>query len=102
MQGSVAAGLAIKMNVQFETDHEGNFNDVILIHTEGYGEPYKLHLHALKPCPDIQFEPLVNFKFIPIKQTKHEEIEFKNEGRVTGYVNLAADTKGKSTLAIEP
>lgn len=55
---------------------------------EGSDEVYKLYLHALKPAPDIQFEPLVNFKFIPIKTKKYEEIEFKNEGKVTGYVNL--------------
>jgi len=91
MQGPVAAGLAIKMNVSFESDVEGDFHDVIEISTEDHKETYKLYLHALKPGPDIQFEPLVNFKFIPINTTKYEEIEFKNEGRVAGTVRLEFD-----------
>ena len=91
MQGPVAAGLAIKMNVSFESDVEGDFHDVIEISTEGHKETYKLYLHALKPGPDIQFEPLVNFKFVPINTTKYEEIEFKNEGRVSGTVGLEFD-----------
>lgn len=61
MQGPVAAGLAIKMNVSFESDVEGDFHDIIEISTEDHKETYKLYLHALKPAADIQFEPLVNF-----------------------------------------
>lgn len=80
MQGPLAAGLAVKMNVSFETDHVGDFHDVVKILAEGHDQEYLLHLHAFKPAPDVQFEPLVNFRFIPIKTTKHEEIEFKNEG----------------------
>jgi hypothetical protein len=62
----------------------------------------------LKPAPDVQFEPLVNFRFIPIKSTKHEEIEFKNEGRLTGEVVLEVDEKSGGlevsprTFSIEP
>ena len=94
MQEPVAAGLAIKVNVSFETDMDGDFHDVIEIMTEDNGEPYKLHLHALRPGPDIQFEPLVNFKFVPIGVEKEEIIEFKNEGRLPGHVNLQVDGKG--------
>jgi hypothetical protein len=50
-----------------------------------------LHLHALRPAPDVQFEPLVNMRFVPIKSTKTEEIEFKNEGRMMGNVFLEVD-----------
>jgi hypothetical protein len=64
MQGPVAAGLAVKMNVSFESEVEGDFHDVIEITSEDCSETYKLLLHALKPGPDILFEPLVNFKFI--------------------------------------
>lgn len=36
MQGPVAAGLAVKMNVSFETDQDGDFHDVVEIQAEGY------------------------------------------------------------------
>jgi hypothetical protein len=90
------------VNVSFETDVEGDFHDVIEISTEDSKETYKLYLHAMKPGPDIQFEPLVNFKFIPIHTTKYEEIEFKNEGRVTGTVKLELDNKKNADLTVEP
>lgn len=51
--GSVAAGLCVKMSMQFETDESGDFHDMIEILTEGYSQPYKLHLHALMPAPDV-------------------------------------------------
>jgi hypothetical protein len=104
--GPVAAGLACQMNVTFETDAEGDFHDVIEIACEDMKESYKLNLHALKPAADVQFEPLVNFKFLPINQVKTEEIEFKNEGPVDGTVNLEVlpDPNGKknSEISIEP
>lgn len=53
MNGPIAAGLAVKLNVSFESDFEGNFHDVINIMTEDSPEPYKLYIHAMKPCADI-------------------------------------------------
>jgi hypothetical protein len=50
----------------------------------------------------VQFEPLVNFRFIPIKTTKFEEIEFKNEGRMTGNVFLEVDPQKGAGLEVEP
>ena len=102
MNGPVAAGIAVKLNVSFESDLEGNFHDVIEIKTEDNSEPYKLYIHALKPCPDIQFEPLVNFKFIPMKTMKYQEIEFKNEGKVVGNVKLDTDQQKNTELTLEP
>ena len=67
-----------------------------------------LYLHALQPGPDVQFEPLVNFKFIPINETKTETVEFKNEGRLAGKVRLVYDKKAQdmniqsSEFSIEP
>ena len=105
-KGGIAAGLAVTMNVTFETDAEGDFHDVIEIGCEDSKESYKLLVHATRPAADIQFEPLVNFKFIPINSTKFEEIEFKNEGVVTGNVKLeqVVDSNGKkgSDLTIDP
>ena len=96
------------MNVSFETDAEGDFHDVIEIGCEDTKETYKLLVHATRPTADIQFEPLVNFKFIPINQTKYEDVEFKNEGAVAGTVKLEAlaDNNGSgkrsSEITIEP
>ena len=75
---------------------------MIEILTEGYAQPYKLRLHALMPAPDIQFEPVVNLKFIPMGQEKTELVEFKNEGRVTGQVSLREEIRSKPGLIIEP
>jgi hypothetical protein len=86
--GAVAAGLAVKMNVSFETDQEGDFHDVVEIGCEDSKETYKLLIHATRPSADVQFEPLVNFKFIPVGTTKYEDVEFKNEGPVAGTVKL--------------
>jgi hypothetical protein len=102
MQGPLAAGLAVKMNVSFETDAEGNFHDVVEIQAEGHDQKFQLFLHALKPAADVQFEPLVNFRFIPIKQTKVEEIEFKNEGKKSGQVFLEVDAAKGAGLVVEP
>jgi hypothetical protein len=103
-KGPVAAGLAVTMNVIFETDAEGDFHDVIEIGCEDSKETYKLLVHATRPAADIQFEPLVNFKFVPVNSTKFEEIEFKNEGVVTGNVTLeqVPESKRVSDLTIEP
>lgn len=102
MQGPLAAGLAVKMNVSFETDAEGDFHDVVEIQAEGHDQKYQLFLHALQPAPDVQFEPLVNFRFVPIKSTKHEVIEFKNEGRRAGNVYLEVDASKGGGLVVEP
>lgn len=102
MQGPLAAGLAVKMNVSFETDADGDFHDVVEIQAEGHDQKFQLFLHALRPAPDVQFEPLVNFRFVPIKTTKHEEIEFKNEGRTSGNVYLEVDPIKGGGLVVEP
>ena len=39
---------------------------------------------------------------MPIKTTKHEEIEFKNEGRMTGRVYLEVDQQKGGGLEVEP
>jgi hypothetical protein len=105
-KGPVAAGLAVTMNVSFETDADGDFHDVVEIGCEDSKESYKLLLHATRPAADIQFEPLVNFKFVPLNSTKYEDVEFKNEGMVAGTVKLEplADPNGKKgpELTLEP
>jgi len=75
---------------------------MIEILTEGYDQPYKLHLHAEMPAPDIQFEPVVNLKFIPMGQEKFEYVEFKNEGRMSGHVSLREEVRSKPGIVLEP
>ena len=72
------------------------------IYTEGSNKPYRLHLHAFKPAPDIQYEPLVNLRYIPLGQERCEFVEFRNEGRLTGHINLVEEPKTKSGIKIEP
>ena len=62
----MAAGLSMRVNIQFETNSLADFQDLVEIYTEGDSEPYLLRLHAFKPGPDIQFEPMVNFKYISV------------------------------------
>jgi hypothetical protein len=69
--GNVAAGLTVKLNIQFECNSEGDFHDIIEIGCEGYSTPYQLHLHAFQPAPDIQFEPFVNMRFIPNGEVRY-------------------------------
>ena len=118
LDGPLAAGLAVKINVSFETDYVGDFHDCIEISScennkdedfkgtdanfeSSPKDTYKLYLHALQPAPDVQFEPLVNFKFIPINETKTNEIEFKNEGKLPGKVKLVYDKKSQD-MKVEP
>lgn len=54
MHGPVAAGLAIKLNVSFETETEGDFHDSIRISTEE-NYVFELKVHALKAAPTIIF-----------------------------------------------
>ena len=54
------------------------------------------------PAPDIQFEPVVNLKFIPMGQEKAEYIEFKNEGRQPGHVAIREEVRSKPGITIEP
>jgi hypothetical protein len=75
---------------------------VIEIQCEGYNEPYYLYLHATQPAPDVQFEPFVNMRFIPTNEMRYQQVEFKNEGRVSGYVTLEDEARSKSGFSIEP
>ena len=90
------------MNVQFECSAEGDFHDQIVIGCEGHDTPFVLNLHAFKPAPEIQFEPFVNLRFVPAGETRYQEVQFKNEGRVAGHVMLEDEAKSKTGFSIEP
>lgn len=59
-------------------------------------------MHAYQPGADIQFEPFVNMKFIPNGETRYQTIDFKNEGKISGFVNLEEETRQKSSLTFDP
>ena len=100
--GSVAAGLTVKLNIQFESKTPGNFHDMIEIHCEGHPQPYKLLLHAYQPAADIQFEPVVNMRYIPAGETRYESVEIRNEGRIAGVFSLEEVAPKGKALSIEP
>lgn len=59
-------------------------------------------MHALSPAADIQFEPVVNFRYIPNGETRYETVEIKNEGRIQGYFTLEEVARTKPFVTIEP
>lgn len=100
--GSVAAGLSVKLNVQFECKNEGDFHDMVEVHCEGNSTPFKLHLHALKPAPDVQFEPVINMSYMTPGVQRIETVHFRNDGRVAGYFQLEEVNPKKPNMIIEP
>lgn len=75
---------------------------MIEIACEGCPVPYKLHLHACRPAPDIQFEPVINMRYITPGECRYEVIQFRNDGRVGGYVSLEEVNPKKPALQIDP
>jgi len=42
-------------------------------------------------------------KFVPNGETRYQQIEFKNEGRISGFVNLEEETRQKTSgLTFDP
>ena len=62
MQGALAAGIAMKLIVSFETNSLGDFHDFLEIVSEEKFK-FKLPLHAYKPNAEIIFEPFINLGF---------------------------------------
>ena len=59
-------------------------------------------MHAFSPAADIQFEPVVNFRYIPNGETRYENVEIKNDGRIAGYFTLEEVARVKPYMTIEP
>lgn len=59
MQGAIAAGLAMRIVVTFETTYLDDFKDVMKIVSEDYEK--EVPLFAYKPAASIIFEPFINF-----------------------------------------
>jgi hypothetical protein len=41
-------------------------------------------------------------RFIPNGETRYQQVEFKNEGRVAGFVQLEEEVRSKTGFSIEP
>ncbi|EGR27619.1 hypothetical protein IMG5_193180 [Ichthyophthirius multifiliis] len=87
MVGAVAAGLAMKLTITFETQKLDNFSDSIKIVSDGGYEKIVL-LHAYMSQGYILFEPFINFGFVNVGKEKREEILFKNEGNSECKIEL--------------
>lgn len=60
MMGGIAAGLAMRITVTFETTFLDNFKDVMRI-VSGDNFSKEVPLFAYEPCAQIIFEPFINF-----------------------------------------
>lgn len=99
MQGNVAAGLAMKLVVSFETDKNGDFHDMLEIVSDN-GFTQTVALHAFQPQATIAFDPFINFGFIKIMKEEVRPILFENQGKKEGKVDLRFE--GVNDMGIQP
>lgn len=59
MMGGIAAGLAMRITVTFETTYLDNFKDMMKIVSDDDFEK-EINLYAYKPSAQIIFEPFIN------------------------------------------
>ena len=78
IQGAVAAGLAMKLVLSFETGMIGDFHDELEIVSDDFKSV--IPLHACMPQADLVFEPFVNFGFCQLGKERTQKIVFKNNG----------------------
>lgn len=79
MQGNIAAGLAMKLVLSFETDKLGDFHDVLeIVSDEKFS--VTVPLHAYQPQASVVFDPFVNFGFIKINKEENRPVLFENQG----------------------
>lgn len=100
MQGAIAAGLAMKLIVTFETAVLEDFHDAMKIVSDNNFER-DVPLHAYAPQAALVFEPFINMGFVKLGKAKTEKIYFKNEGKNAANVELKIiDTNPE--LKLEP
>ena len=78
IQGAVAAGLAMKLVLSFETSMVGDFHDELEIVSDDFNAV--IPLHAYMPQAGLVFEPYVNFGFCQLGKERVQKIVFKNDG----------------------
>lgn len=79
MQGNIAAGLAMKLIVSFETDKNGDFHDVLEIVSDDKFS-VTVPLHSYQPQANIVFDPFINFGFIKVQKDEIRPVMFENQG----------------------
>lgn len=107
MPGAIAAGLAMKLAVTFETSTLNDYHDELKIISDG-GFELIVPLHAFMPQANLIFDPFVNFGFVQLFKEKTETIWFYNEGKKDGVVELNQPEKlgeirlEKSKIIVSP
>ncbi len=96
----IVPGWYLEILVSFESDQVQDDKDSIVISSEN-GFKLTLNLRANKPVPIVNFEPLINFGFVPVNGKKVETIEFMNDGMIDAKIELRLQEKN-SDLTLEP
>jgi hypothetical protein len=89
MQGAIAAGIAMKLVITFETsviDKNGFHDTLKIVSDENYERD--IPLHAYPQQASILFEPFLNLGFVKMNSQKTEKIYFLNEGKIPAKVTL--------------
>ena len=90
MAGAIAAGLAMKLTVSFETSVLGEFQDKLKIISDD-SITLEIPLSAYPLQSQVIFEPFLNFGFVKTGSEKTEVVAFKNEGKTLGKIELKVD-----------
>ena len=101
MQGAIAAGIAMKLVITFETSvmNKNGFHDSLkIVSDENYERD--IPLHAYPQQASIIFEPFLNLGFVKMNSEKTEKIFFLNEGKIPAKVALK--TAENQDLVIDP
>lgn len=77
------------MIVTFECEIVDDYADEIIILSENDNE-IRLKLNAFKPEPLINYDPFVNFGFVPVNSRKTTKISFSNLGMIGVNVELSS------------
>ncbi len=97
MAGAIAAGLAMKLTVSFETTTLGDFHDKLRIISDD-NVTLEVALSAYPMQSQVIFEPFINFGFVKTGTEKTEKVFFKNEGKTNGKIELKVDKMPDLTL----
>jgi hypothetical protein len=93
METGIATGLTKNLLLSYECKAplDEGFSDGFAIIS--LSEPFKVEvpIFVSGPQPAFIYEPYINFGFVKTKKSSVEEIQFKNEGKIDGIVNLTLE-----------